>query len=1563
MSISENAIRIVNDIESIVKEIKEIKEKYAIGEDYKMIPKFFEKGEFESEKKLKEVVEFVNENNELKEIELGLEEYKKLKSLFVYLDKNSEKLHSLKEFHQEKGSSHGLGTFFAVLMIKDYIKNGGMKFEDSQLGKTLKFHTYLNSLQVGVDSTQEIYGASKLISEKAFKKSWSFGSIGKNGGKLLSRLGPITAGINFLLDCRELNMARNEDEKLIFKTRLALDTVGLAVTAATGGWGAIPWIIVDFSTNNFIEKVIQNNHLIEESKHVVEQFWQYDQDYGSDLKVLTVNNNKILPLSFRNPQINSDKTKIITKGSEKDNLEISQAVIKEIDLTNSEEVKITFDSQYIHGTSHWVGYDDKKLFVGKDERPTSNNEIFNIREILHKDEEKSIKLLNLSKQDRLRIFLPIALKCNINYSYSGVPFSGKIEDHKLKVIREIQESKLIVFHYNSRELNYDIDGEDQGQSQTEFIDQENTMTNLDLSYVITPIKINLGNREMDFVCLISPPNNAEKPEDYSVKLRKNISYEFECKNSQGKFYLTPVEGVKYIISNSQETTWTIINNNREDEITVTDGLNDKEKILNIGKKKIIFKFEDGQIPNKIKIQNGEELFKIDISNKDNRERKLLFPIVLNGLRFENIKNHAEELGEYIKKTLEHNAFAKSYVEKERYIEFDNYLIKDGRLLKKIWYDTKSESEDKLIYLQCYDQEEAILIAARKSNHLYYFLPERKLLLYQEEKNSPIEVISNGIEYCSLNGNQVIAKYQILGAMLLLEGKKKILRQITDFDLDADKNIKERLQYYKKKEGWLIPKILPAVKIVEDDSSIIKQWYIDGELIKLPKNKTGKNNIFDLDLCAYRKKDNLDIYYFFRPEEGKIYWKTKENELAELELKNLSEKKIIGISQNGLEISLLVEGGIWYSLALDDRVVLSGVNERWLARNEGKDLLSAVNSLLEEKDLEKKSKIVTILNYNKLAAYYLIDKGILVNYAELENKLVGYDKINNRKYLFNKNNQELFYTVPESGNAKNYWILKKEIKNNTSSVNSSSEFGGNGGVKFDDLSIISKRLENEGIIKSISPSKIEVRSDHIIDSIRFTYKAEKEIGDPIYITGDQHGEEGGSLSTIELKDNECIKKITVQKGDFDSLSNVITKLIFHIHSPSEDNSDIKIYQFGQGANREEFTLFQENASNVVAIFGRSCKYLDAIGVHKNQKKQELVLEGTDVLSQTKVDLPITIVDASMNENDILMVIDKEGRIFALDETKANTWGVNLIRINIDEKWLKRVGAENVEVELTKLVSQKQHYNIPIIEITYADGRKGWFDCRADKEGKKNNKLTTIKKRRAVDENLDDLSYIGINEADQKIYLFDSRQKKLLRVDDEKVEISELYNFKVENLDFLGNSVHLQIRGNDKKKSFEIFENLPLFQGYSSLLLNIGYKEEVLNKGKMVGKKKEIYFKEEVFKNYKKVIIDLFSSNVVNYLVFKNLVKDDFEFVAEGSDCIMTHKKTKSRLTIAGYEQKVGVIFEDEKQKEEIFFLQHNTLDSQIPNLIPEKKFIAADYESEDNGIKQELENRIETPTIN
>ncbi|CAJ0757840.1 5029_t:CDS:1, partial [Entrophospora sp. SA101] len=95
----------------------------------------------------------------------------------------------------------------------------------------------------------------------------------------------------------------------------------------------------------------------------------------------------------------------------------------------------------------------------------------------------------------------------------------------------------------------------------------------------------------------------------------------------------------------------------------------------------------------------------------------------------------------------------------------------------------------------------MLVTTQGNDQLYYFFPEKKMVLYQEKKGTEIEKIKD-IEQVSIQNfdgkDNVIATHTVLGAILLLEGNQKTLLQITNFKPNIEGIEKTKLQNYKER---------------------------------------------------------------------------------------------------------------------------------------------------------------------------------------------------------------------------------------------------------------------------------------------------------------------------------------------------------------------------------------------------------------------------------------------------------------------------------------------------------------------------------------------------------------------------------------------------------------------------------------------------------------------------------------------------------------------------------------------------------------------------------------------
>lgn len=129
-------------------------------------------------------------------------------------------------------------------------------------------------------------------------------------------------------------------------------------------------------------------------------------------------------------------------------------------------------------------------------------------------------------------------------------------------------------------------------------------------------------------------------------------------------------------------------------------------------------------------------------------------------------------------------------------------------------------------------------------------------------------------------------------------------------------------------------------------------------------------------------------------------------------------------------------------------------------------------------------------------------------------------------------------------------------------------GGKGGNLFIDTSTPNQYI-----------SEIKVRSGNVIDSIQVTYKDSFNV----VTTGSRHGGTGGRESVFRLAPDEYIVSIGGKYG------NNIDKLWIKTNKG-------RTQEWGGNGGNVDFTYVVPDGWMIISFWGRSGKYLDAIGVY-------------------------------------------------------------------------------------------------------------------------------------------------------------------------------------------------------------------------------------------------------------------------------------------------------------------------------------------------------------------------------
>lgn len=133
------------------------------------------------------------------------------------------------------------------------------------------------------------------------------------------------------------------------------------------------------------------------------------------------------------------------------------------------------------------------------------------------------------------------------------------------------------------------------------------------------------------------------------------------------------------------------------------------------------------------------------------------------------------------------------------------------------------------------------------------------------------------------------------------------------------------------------------------------------------------------------------------------------------------------------------------------------------------------------------------------------------------------------------------------------------------------FGGTGGSPFNDT-----LLAPSGIVRMLT---LTIRSGAYIDSVQATYRLENG---QIW-TAPTHGGGGGSPITLSLTDEDHISTLVLRTGAVVDQLTVITSRgghPNHVYGP-----------FGGSGGSPQYII-----GNIVALYGRSGAYLDALGIY-------------------------------------------------------------------------------------------------------------------------------------------------------------------------------------------------------------------------------------------------------------------------------------------------------------------------------------------------------------------------------
>lgn len=991
--------------ENIKKVTNELRTEYNLNNDYSPF--------FPSLDRAEQKINFINTNTGefKKNIPLTQEAFNYFSDTWTKLNLEMRNIKSMPIATNQEGllrtysnSPEGLGitpllvaqTLFSAFKTIDAEKNIDA---DHSLSKIIQIQSYVFYSQLGTDVFNKINQIENIVSTLIHTNVFAdeanlFPKINYVLDKLkAARYVGVGLGLaNVTLDAFEYSYAQGS-QKPIFATQLSFDLLNISMTLASFALGesaassvlgylSTPLAGLSIGFTGFASAAVDSQ---DKSIQIAKFFNEYQQDHSrvGNLSDCSPENNAF---SFAHSKYFKNED-----GSCTGNL--NSAVIKEIDLTSDETVKLQFGSHNVYKTSNWnrgIFWSYYSNFQGSSNFPeASKTNLFNLRESLNIPTTQSYPISGDSI-----IILPFLVEKNISYNYSYTPGIMTRHDAELNAINKISSNKSseFVFRY--------------------FVDLfEYAIRNLSFQTNNTEIKIKLGKKSRT---LITPTI----PIEYANKVNYNIQ------GGQGK----------YIIAIANNANYNIILT-KDDELTI-DANSLKREMQFIGKGK--FKFSEnlninlsGNLPNEITIKEEKRIYKIDTTTG-----ALTDLIEVNASNNSN-NNLLSNLKEISGKIHKHDGF----------IKINNYIA--NTIYKTAWYDIKGEEiiHPYMEKDEYYDYSQLQFLG--KEDHIvYYFDPKNKiifeqnLLIHDKPNTKPLAISeSNSNPFFDHENGSIIYKTKNERTM---SGRAKDwiytlsrdstgrylvqveLSELENIDIDSIEMILKNQKAFHIKQ---------PIKVIDSSSGLIA-WFLKSDM-NLPTDKfivaTSKDNNKTLkkpEFAGYIKKNNGTYIYFFRERDeitkrNSFYKQEGERGKAEKILIppfNNQEQQIISFSIYKNHPFILTDNRFFYHFNEDGEIVLAGFN--FVTE---KDTATDLNSIIKNILTTHKNYLNTLSIFDAnggFAWYDVYSENILLFHSD--KKYIGKDN-KNRHYFMDINSKKIYFKALEKGNAKNYSLKKVNNK--------------------------------------------------------------------------------------------------------------------------------------------------------------------------------------------------------------------------------------------------------------------------------------------------------------------------------------------------------------------------------------------------------------------------------------------------------------------------------------------------------------------------------------------------------
>ncbi|WP_158999270.1 TcdA/TcdB pore-forming domain-containing protein [Pigmentibacter ruber] len=956
----------------------------------------------------------------IRNVELTNEETSKFSSIWNKLNSEMKQLKTVQMTTDKNGVIKNLGEgdglgitplILAQTLYGMFKTNNSNKDEtnvyDPALGKLIKAQNYLLYSQIGIDIYQKArqteYMIYALLKTNAITDDESIIPGVSQVVNKLTAARYLTPGFSLAaaaLDAFEFSYAVGS-QKGIFATQFSFDIInasmslgslalGEGVASSVLGYLGTPFAGLAIGFTGFAGAAIEAQ---EESIQIGKFFNEYLNDHSRYGKMADCSANvKIISLAHSGYFKGNDNN---CSGN------LSSAVIKKIDFTTSNELKVTYGSHYVYKTKNWhkgIFNSYFSNFQGSDKFPVADStNKFNLRDALGLQ-----TTTNISIDEDTAVVLPFLMEKSISYGYSYTPGIMTRSNSELDAVNKLSKDRnaQFVFRY--------------------FVDLfEYAIRNLHFETNSTDIKIVLDNKDRTLLTPIIPDEYSNKIKyniygengNYTIEVGKNATYNLFPKENDAwiidaKSLKFPIKYVRNNAFRVGDSTYIYISGRTRKNLTIKEYNKTYQINPNTGKITNIIETEVNS--------SDQEKFIKELKNL-----AATFPEHDGIIKVNHFKRNAVDKSAWY--DIGKNEIYSPSIKSEKYFNFNkmNFLGKKDNLI--YYYDSLSGIVFQQNLLMTSNENTIPLIQVSKNSDPYFDKQHNTLIYKNSESSIP-----------GINGDWEFSIARIGNTRHLLK-------------IDIKENSKSRYRPRLIESLLKVQRsfhISQPVKITDKKNGILA-WFIkfrndnsNGKLITLSSEE--QKEIFSAEYAGYtKKKDGKFIYYFTSrdPSTLKLSLFQREEHAVKAKKLNLTEvfngnQFIISVSIVNNKPVILTSNSYLYSPNLDGDFMLTGINFS-LAKDKSDNLSSVIKNILNSH--LKHFEVITLTDSFGSLAWYDFKKDVLLLFDPMK-KFIGTDNFD-KYYFLDEYLNKLYFRKLVKGNLKNYSLeyqknkLKINLKNN------------------------------------------------------------------------------------------------------------------------------------------------------------------------------------------------------------------------------------------------------------------------------------------------------------------------------------------------------------------------------------------------------------------------------------------------------------------------------------------------------------------------------------------------------